>query len=658
MSISEINEDIIDNYKIEKSENESSEQLKLKLLEKLKEIKMNLDELKINNIQDKNNLSKMSTISEYKKYIDNFKTHSEKYLNDKEKNISDKETCNLEYSNFMKRIIDLEILNKNMSNILLNSLQNYNDFLLQKLPYYKELATKYLINKSETLGRNNIFSKLNDDQIYNISNRINNKRILYLINGKNPMNLKIIPSDDLIEAKSLFDSTIKYEKNEIELNDLKDEDFKFFFNKENNINDKNIKRGITLQNCELKTIDISSIPYDITDLNILNSKISSSIFEKNLFNNLVSLVIDNSKLHSNNFENIIKVLLRKDNQICNHLKLLSAKNNYISRIIKKEELIRITNKFNCLEILNLSNNIICDINQKILEYIPNIKILDLSNNNITQEYKCKELIKNCKGIVLLLRNIGIMRENMNNYYKEYYFKKLKEKDYPIYSINLNSLFYKRNYEDILKIDFSHIKKNKNIIELNLSSCNIDNITMIKILCHCVAINNNINKVDLSLNLLSEKFFDLLIKKNLNIVLGKMTKLNLSFNNINFVGTQKYDIDNSKNNQFILFLNNFPQIELLLLKGTPFEDKINEYIKKEVTRYYENEKRHETVTELTNEFIEIKNIVEKNYLGVNPKFFFVINDLLSVKYTRRFKQILSPIFFEHVVVDNIKQEEKK
>ena len=131
------------------------------------------------------------------------------------------------------------------------------------------------------------------------------------------MNLKIIPSDDLIEAKSLFDSTIKYEKNEIELNDLKDEEFKFFFNKENNINDKNIKRGITLQNCELKTIDISSIPYDINDLNILNSKISSSIFEKNLFNNLVSLVIDNSKLHSNNFENIIKVLLRKDNQICN-----------------------------------------------------------------------------------------------------------------------------------------------------------------------------------------------------------------------------------------------------------------------------------------------------------------------------------------------------
>ena len=653
----ETKENSIKNDEIGENENESSEQLKLKLLEKMKKIKINLDELKINlsnNIKGKN-----SQISlEFKKYIENFKTESNKYLNDKEQNVSNKEALNLEYSNFIKRIIDLEILNKNLSNILGNSLQNYNDFLLQKLPYYKELATYYLINKKEKLGNNNIFSKLKDDQIYNISNRIKNKNILYLFNGKSPMNLNIRPSDDLIEAKSLFDSSIIYEKNEIELNDLKDEEFKLFFNKENIIYDKNIKRSITFQNCEFKIIDISSIPYDINKLNILNSKISSSIFEKNIFNNLVSLVLDNTKLHSNNFENIIKILLRKDIKICNNLKLLSAKKNYISRIIAKEELDRITNKFLFLEILNLSNNIICDINKKIFKYIPNIKILDLSNNNISQEYKCKELVNNCKGIVLLLRNLGIMKENMNNFYKEYYFNKLKEKDYPIYSINLNCLFYKRNYEDILKIDFSQIKKNKNIIELNLSSCNIDNKTMIKIFYHCLAINNNINKLDLSFNLLDENFFDLLIKNNLNIILGKMTKLNLSFNDIHFVGTKKYNIDNGKNNQFIIFLNNFPQIELLLLKGTPFEEIINEYIKKEVTIYYEYEKKHEKVTELTKEFIEIKNIIEKNYLEVNPKFIFVLNDLLSTKYTRRFKQILSPLFFEHIVVDNIKQEEKK
>ena len=98
--------------------------------------------------------------------------------------------------------------------------------------------------------------------------------------------------------------------------------------------------------------------------------------------------------------------------------------------------------------------------------------------------------------------------------------------------------------------------------------------------------------------------------------------------------------------------------MLLLKGTPFEEKINEYIKKEITLYYEIEKKHQNVKPLENEFVEIKNMIEKRYLEVNPKFIFVINDMLSTKYTKRIKQILNPLFFEHIVIDNLKQEEKK
>ena len=183
--------------------------------------------------------------------------------------------------------------------------------------------------------------------------------------------------------------------------------------------DKKFKqRDLAFQNCELKTIHISDIPYYISNLIIFNSGINSSIFlppttthsfvESNQLQYLISLILDNCKLDTDNFENIFTILLKKEN----NLKKLSARNNNISRIIKKEELGKINNKLNSLEILNLSNNYICDFNKNIFDLVPNLKILDLSNNSISQEYKCIELIKNFKGIVLLLRNIGIMKEKM------------------------------------------------------------------------------------------------------------------------------------------------------------------------------------------------------------------------------------------------------
>ena len=61
------------------------------------------------------------------------------------------------------------------------------------------------------------------------------------------------------------------------------------------------------------------------------------------------------------------------------------------------------------------------------------------------------------------------------------------------------------------------------------------------------------------------------------------------------------------------------MKLLLLKGTPFESKFNEYIKKEVNIYYEKE-RHMKVTQITGELLEIKDIIEKRYLEINPNLF--------------------------------------
>ena len=635
------------------NEKNSSKELKLKLQKKLDEVKSKISKLKIDLCYNIDSQGKNISLG-YDKYIKNLKNGSYTYINEKGKKIKNKEFLFFEHSKFINKLKEIENFNKNLIDIIITSLENYNNFLLDKLPYYKESSTLYMINQSEKLANNHIFNKLNKKQINQIINEIKNKNLINLIKSKYQLNILITPSNNIIEEKSLLESITQYDNNKIELNDLKDEDFRLLFNKESYYEKNELKQNeLIFQKCEFKNIYISEIPFDLINLKIINSKISSSIFDKIQFNNLISLILDDCKLDSDIFENIFKIFLKKNNESCNNsLKILSAKNNLISRIIKKEEIKKLNNKFTSLEIFNLANNNINDVNNSILEFIPNIKIFDLSNNSLIQEYKCKNLIKNCKGFVILVRNIGIMKDEINKIYREYYLKNIVKNDCSIYSINFETLFYKRNYDSILSIDYSNFKKNKNILEINFSSCNINDNSMITILLKCIAINNNLSKLNLSFNLLTEKFLDLLIKENFDILLNKLIELDLSFNLIEFKENSKYSSGNSKNNHFIFFLNHFPNLEMLSLKGTPFEDKFNEYLKKEINIFYENDKKHNIITKIEGEFLEIKEILENNYLFINPNFYLRINYILPVKYSKRTKIMQNEFFKKHLIIDNI------
>ena len=630
------------------NENYNSEQLKLKFKNKLKDVKAKLEHLKIK--LTKNIASHSSDIPKnYGTYISNLKSKAEIYINNKEQAITNKEALSYDYSKFIRNLKDIEKFNKNLSDILINSLENYNNFLISSVPYYKESSAHFIINNGYKLVYNNIFCKLNQNQINKITDTIKNKNILYLINDKFSLNINISTQNILLN-KSLLDSISKYEIKRLQLNDLRDEDFELIFNRNNFYDNLTLKQNeIIFQNCEFKKADLSEIPFDINNFKIMNSKVSSFIFEKIQFSNLKILILDNCKLDSESFENIFKILLKNDSKIYNNLKILSARNNTISRIIKTDELKCINDKFNVLEILNLSSNLIYDVDKILFDYIPNIKILDLSNNGIIQEYKCKEIIKNCKGLVLLLRNIGIMRDSINKYYRDYYIEKLEKNEYPFYSLDLESLYYKRNYENILSINFSNIKNNFNIFELNLSSCCIDDHSMIKIILKCIPINNNIAKINLSFNSLTDNFFNLVIEKNIFFIFNNVLELDLSFNPIKFPWNKNNSLEK---NPFLIFLNNFNKIALLSLKGTPFEEKFNDYIYKEVNRFYEIEKKHPKITEILNEFQEIKLIIEKDYLEVNSNFYIIINDLLKPKYNKNLKKVL-PKFLNHIIVDNLR-----
>ena len=632
-------------------ENDNSNELKLKLKQKLEQVKSKLSQLNKDLCTNIDSQRKKISLG-YDSYIKNLKNESHTYIKEKEKAIKNKDILSYEYSKFINDIKELEKFNKNLSDIIVTSLDNYNNFLLYKLPYYKESASYFMINNCKKLANNNIFSKINKNQMNKIINEIENKSIVYLINGKYPLNINFAPSNNTIEDKTLLESIAQYGYNQIELNYLKDEEFKLIFNKDNCYEkNKTKQQELIAQNCIFKKIDISAIPYDLINLKIINSRIYSSVFDKIKFNNLISLTLDNCNLDSDHFENIFKSLLRRDNgNFSNSLKKLSAINNQISRIIKNEEIKRLNNKFNSLEILNLSNNYINDVN--ILEYIPNIKILDLSNNSMVQEYKCKQLIKNCKGFVILIRNIGIMKDPLHKTYRDYYINNLEKNNNSIYSINFESLFYKRNYDNILNINFTNLKKNINIFEINFSSCNIDDNSMVTLLHNCISINNNIRKLNLSFNLLTENIIDLLIKDNIDILLNKLVELDLSFNPIQFKDNKKYISDNAKRNHFVILLSHLPNLEIFSMKTTPFEETINEYLKKEVNIYYEKEKKHNVITKLEGKYLEIKDIIYKNHLNINDNFCLSINYLLTAKYTKRVKYMQHDLLMRHIIIDNI------
>ena len=624
--------------------NENSNQLKEKLLNKLKDFKTKLNELK-SNISD--NLSKQET--KINKSKENFIKFYEKDYNNLIKDKKEKTNKNVhcyEYWKIINNIKELKTFTNNLTDIVINSIENYNNFLSNKLPYYKRTARNFLLNESQRLYYNNIFAKLSKSQIDLIYNKIKDKQILSFINCNYQIKFTIDNKNCDISNRTTVDTISQDDLDKLEIKLLNEEELKYFFNEECFHENENSKvNELSLNNCDLRKSDFSLIPYNLKHLKIIQSKISYNIFEKCQFNVLISLNLDNNNLDSENFENIFQILFKKDN-ICNNLKLLSAKNNYISRIIQDKDIENIKHKLTSLEIFNLSNNNISNVNIKIFDLIPNLKIMDLSKNSLNRENICQDIINKCHGMVILINNIGIMGRKMNQFYVKYYIDKLNSNEYPVDSINTESLVYKRNCDNILNINFLAIKNKYNIREINLSSCFINDNNMIQILNNCIKFNNSITKLNLSHNILTHVFFELSLKNSLGIILDKLDELDLSFNAIKLIKANK-----AKENLFVNFTNSFNHLHLFNIKETPLEATFNNYIKIKVNKYHA-EKMNKSITISKDELsLLIEEIIDKKYLHINDNFRFVMNATIHDKYLKQLDVIL-PFFEKHFNITRI------
>ena len=629
--------------------------LKKKLQQKLKDVKSDLSSL---NKKLKDTLTNNSTNLriKYSNYLKNLKENTLDRVKDKEKRIKDKEIIGYFYYDAFRNIKRMEQFEKNLGEVIIDSLTNFNNFISMQLPYYKYACHQFLLNNEEKLCNNNIYSKITKKQVDKLYHQIRSKNLKSLINGKYPVNLDIYISDNYMVDCATLSSTAMNQINSAQIDRLNDNSFIFFF-KNVRENKDNVVNNLIFNNCELKNVELAKVPFEFKNLKITNSRIFASIFNNMNFENLIKFNIDNVQIDTYNFEKIFGTLLRCENK---NLKEISAKNNYITRILINDELYSYAKIITALEIFNLANNSIYNVDKRIFNIMPNIKILDLSNNCLLHQNNCKELIKNCKGIVLLLKNIAISKKTFYNYYINYYQKFLATNNYndiPLDYINFDSLFYEINKKSISQWDFSLTKKIDNISELNLSSCSLDNEIVSEILLECLSMKNSVSKLNLSYNEINQEIFNILIKDEVKAILQKLKELDLSYNLIKFDDVE----GDPKKTKFVIFLDKYSQLEILNLKSTPFEESINTYIKDEIKLHFAKEKGKEKDYKPTNvkEYNQLKKIVENNCLDINEDFLIVINDLITLKYTsqKRMKPIL-PLLDQHLLIDNLKPEEKR
>jgi hypothetical protein len=202
----------------------------------------------------------------------------------------------------------------------------------------------------------------------------------------------------------------------IDINKITEDDFKYLFDDnlkkkeqeaEENYNEEEVIKIKKLKFKKSRLVNINFSEYfpNIENLNISDCKIGYNIYSKMNFNNIIRLSLEGIELVNENFEDLLIFLLKNKTQdstpdfIGNNLKYLSVKNNRISRILfpldvdsgnKKD----IKNGFTNLTYLNLSGNNLFDfyIDGKKKPLFPSVKLLDLTNNNITSPLIIKNLI--------------------------------------------------------------------------------------------------------------------------------------------------------------------------------------------------------------------------------------------------------------------------
>ena len=453
-------------------------------------------------------------------------------------------------------------------------------------------------------------------------------------------------TDDCGKAKNILNSKEGANLEILEINRITMDDFNYLFmdnlkNKELE-NEDNIKNEdvIKFKKLKFKKSNLLNINFcdffpNIENLKISDCKIGYNISSKMNFNNLIRLNLDEIELVNENFEDLIIYLLKEQsdtnegNFIGRNLKSLSVKNNFIN-----------------LTYLNLSGNNLFDYyvnDPKKKPLFRKVKLLDLTNNNITSPLVMKGLIDKIgdKCLIFAANNIGVIKNNkMRQFYCNYLIKKLKTKpeENIIKTLVLEGIFGQTNKKLLINLDlniFSH-----SLVELNLAFNSIKDDEIILILEKNKNLEN-LKRLNLSSNAITEQFFSRFVENKYYENYKNLKLLNLSCNPISFNEAEIYK----------KFISNFQSLESLILKNTYISEDINNYMKKKVIRFFAK-KNGQKIPDLDKNGKEMESLIDKDkYIKNNSKVYITISYTIKEKY----KNLIDKYF--PYLLERIKMEEE-
>lgn len=502
-------------------------------------------------------------------------------------------------NNLFKQIDDILEIHENIFSALEDHFNLLYSFLEQYSLIQQKKPIEYFINNNSSDILNCWFlNKIDFNQI-NLTSIISNKELSDLCVGYlSKMNNKICP---IITIEKDKDGNLPVETDILYKNLNKLNKIKFVgLSKENvsnllkdiqkskkkiNISEKNGNHPPNAK--KLKSLSIIDSNFNIDKLPKLNfpalkkfklkkSFITFSYLFDSIFgdtNALIQIYIENINMTDNSMKLFFEYLAPKKS-IQETLKHLSFKGNNLTKINFNNYGMK-ANQLKNLQYLNFSKNNIFEFSTDNFKIFPELKVLDLTDNNISN-YLLFESIESQKKVIkfiaLLSNNIFIHNNRENNKrYIKYFADKLSSFQHKIKKISFALLFNKDNLEYFSKLKISPAVK-ISIYKLDLSFCGLIDEDMWKFFRNNFGLLN-LYDLNLSNNSLTNNLFNLCSGIQGDILLEKLEMIDLSGN--------KMECSNIRDLKGLdTFVDNHKELKKIKLQQTNFITGLNKLIKNE------------------------------------------------------------------------------
>ena len=511
----------------------------------------------------------------------------------------------------------------------INSSEILNCWLLSKINFDKLSISNIIANKNLSDLVTGYLSKKTENNFAKITIQKDPKGNLSFeteflrdnINNLKKLKFLGLPSDSV---KSILTQLNKKKKKSQELTEKESEDG---FVEYDNFTPVGIGKKLkSLSIIESNIITSNEMPLPKINLPVLNkvkikkSKLPLDYFFDSIVGQTSFLKIinmQNCKISDKDFY-IFFTYLNKKTYLQDSLQYLGFSENELSYINLKDFVLKGGNMKN-LQYFDLNKNNIYEFVTDNFKALPALKVLDLTDNNISnfsffESIYSKHKKKAMTCIVLMCKNLFVSNNKENNKkYRKYLYECLPSFKYKIKKVNLSLLFNKDNNEELNLLRISPYVK-ISMIKLNLSYCGLKTETVWKLFQNNYGLLNLVS-LNLSYNFISNNFF--ILCRGQDILLEKLRIIDLSMNQITCT-----EIDTLE--QIEKYLNNYQKLKKMKIQENNFmndlyllyqqqKDKIDEIIE----RFHKKEFKFEVDTihyAITNE--KLRDIISLKDKSIN------------------------------------------